>query len=148
MQVNTRQQPPQDPFLAFGFTLAIDGIHIAGFNEVSGLAFEVEVETMRVGGVNEAEWQIPGPSKFPLRLVLKRGLGDAEDLWNWYRNVAQGAIERKNIAITLNATQGSGQRSWSFLQACPVKWNGPEFRAMTSAVAFEAIELVHRGLVT
>ena len=36
--------------------------------------------------------------------------------------------------------------SWSFKEACPVKWTGPHLRASNSAVAFESLELVHRGL--
>ena len=36
--------------------------------------------------------------------------------------------------------------TWTFKQACPVKWTGPTLQAGTSAVAFESIELIHRGL--
>jgi phage tail-like protein len=129
------------------FLLTIDEKEVAGFNEVSGLAVETEVETLREGGVNHTEWQIPGPAKFPSRLVLKRGLGDLSYLWDWYRGIATGQIQRRNIAINLNASQGTGTRAWVFREACPVKWTGPELRASTSAIAFEAIELVHRGLM-
>ena len=146
--MDTRRQNPQDPYCAFAFVLTIDEQEVAGFNEVSGLVFETEVVTMREGGVNNTEWQIPGPAKFPSRLVLKRGLGDLSYLWDWYQGVAEGKIQRRNVAIKLNASQGTGNRAWVFKAACPVKWIGPELRASTSAVAFEAIELVHRGLMS
>jgi hypothetical protein len=29
---------------------------------------------------------------------------------------------------------------------CPVKWTGPKFHAGTAEVAFETIELIHKGL--
>jgi len=145
--VDTRNQNPQDPYLAFMFVLEIDQHEIAGFNEVSGLVAETEVETLREGGVNNAEWQIPGPTKFSSRLVLKRGLGDLLYLWKWYEGVMQGRIQRRAVAISLKAAQGSGGRTWKFRDACPVKWTGPDLRANTSAIAFEAIELVHRGLM-
>jgi phage tail-like protein len=136
-----------DPYTAFRFSIDIEGeSNAGGFNEVSGLVFETEVQTLRVGGVNEYEVQLPGPSKFPSRLVLKRGLGDVKLLWNWYRSVYQGEIKRKKVTVKLNDEQGGSLMSWSFKEACPVKWTGPDLRASTSAVAFESLELVHRGL--
>jgi phage tail-like protein len=143
-----------DPYLAFEFSVEIEQKPVAGFNEVSGLVFETEVETIRVGGVNDRDWQLAGPAKSPSRLVLKRGLGDIQYLWTWYQDIRKGLIKRRDVAIKLNhyvATkrdnfQDQMKRSWTFRQAFPVKWTGPEFRANTSAIAFEAIELVHRGL--
>jgi phage tail-like protein len=136
-----------DPYTAFRFSIDIDGeSNVGGFNEVSGLVLETEVQTLRVGGVNEYEYQLPGPSKFPSRLVLKRGMGDVKFLWNWYRAVYQGEIKRKKVTVNLNDEQGGTLVSWSFKEACPVKWTGPDLRASSSAVAFESLELVHRGL--
>lgn len=136
-----------DTYLAFAFEVEIEQQVVAGFSEVSGLAFETEVETFREGGVNDFERQLPGPAKFPSRLVLKHGLGDIAYLWNWYLGVTKGKIERRDVAIFLNDAEGNRSLSWIFKEACPVKWTGPELRAGTSAVAFESIELVHRGLL-
>jgi len=38
------------------------------------------------------------------------------------------------------------EQVWSFKDACPVKWTGPDLRASNSAVGFETIELIHKGL--
>jgi hypothetical protein len=35
---------------------------------------------------------------------------------------------------------------WDFKEAYPVKYTGPELRADSGSVAFESIELTHRGL--
>ncbi len=35
---------------------------------------------------------------------------------------------------------------WDFKEAFPVKWTGPDLRAVSTEVAFESIELAHRGL--
>ena len=141
----TMSRPP-DPYGAFRFSIDVKGENaVGGFNEVSGLVFETEVQTLRVGGINDHEHQLPGPSKFPSRLILKRGLGNAKFLWNWYRSVSQGKIERKNVTITLNDKDGGNLIIWCFKDACPVKWTGPDLRASNSAVAFESLELVHRG---
>jgi phage tail-like protein len=68
-------------------------------------------------------------------------------LWKWYRDILRGAIKRKNITITVVSMDGSGTLQWSFHDACPVKWVGPELHSLSSTVAFESIELVHRGLL-
>jgi phage tail-like protein len=119
---------------------------VAGFNEVSGLTIETEVETLREGGVNGYEQQIPGPAKYSSRLVLKRGIGDLAHLWEWYAGVLQARIERRDVTITMLDSQGKPGIKWVFKEACPVKWTGPELRANTSAVAFESVELVHHGV--
>lgn len=137
-----------DPYLAFRFTVEIDQQVIAGFSEVTGLTFETEVETFREGGVNRHEQQLAGPAKYPARLILKRGLTDADALWSWYQEVVDGTVRRKDIAILLLDSAGEERWRWSFRGACPVKWVGPEFRGVAAEVAFEAIELVHNGLLS
>lgn len=136
------------PYLSFRFAVEIQQLVVGGFNEVAGLTFETEVETFRQGGENLHERQLAGPTKFPSRLILKRGVGDMDDLWSWYQNVTTGKIERKNIAILLLDSSGREKRRWRFREACPVKWTGPEFRAGTAEVAFETIELVHHGFLS
>ncbi len=142
---------PGDPYMAFAFTVRVgtqNGTQvIGGFSDVTGLGAETEVETLRAGGVNNAEIMLAGPTKFPSRLVLKRGLGDAEMLWNWYLAIMGGAITREIVTIELRSSNRQRKLAWTFVDACPVKWTGPELHAGTSAVAFESIELVHRGFL-
>ena len=139
----------QDPFASFRFAVQIGDADIetrvCGFSEASGLVVETDVETVRAGGVNTHEIQLAGPSKFPSRLVLKRGLAQGE-LWSWYRNVLRGKVERKTVTVILQDYEGRKVWQWVFSEACPVKWSGPELRAGSAEVAFESIELTHRGL--
>jgi phage tail-like protein len=137
-----------DPYTSFRFTAEIDGVPVSGFSEVTGLTLETNVETFREGGDNFQEHQLPGPTKFPSRLVLKRGLADADALWSWYQEVMKGSIKRKTIKIKLLELANVEQHTWQwiFSRACPVKWTGPDFKAGTAEVAFESIELVHGGL--
>jgi len=142
------RKPDEDPFVSFRFAVKIgDHPHerACGFSEASGLVVETEVQTLREGGVNTHEIQLAGPSKFPSRLVLKRGLAEAA-LWSWYRDVMRGKVERKTVTVILQNYSGEEKWSWVFSKACPVKWSGPDFRAGTAEVAFESIELIHRGL--
>ena len=136
----------RDPYLAFRFMVEIDGLQVGGFNEVSGLALETTVETFQEGGVNAYERQLAGPTKFPSKLSLKRGLADVEDLWSWYQDVISGRIKRRRLTISLLDDTAEKKWQWVFSNACPIKWTGPNFQAGTNLVAFETIELVHEGL--
>lgn len=141
----------KDPYVSFRFAVVIGNAkpddRVCGFSEATGLTFETDVETFREGGENTHEIQLPGPSKFPSKLILKRGLAEAE-LWSWYQNVIKGKIERKTVKIILRSPSGEDRWEWIFDQACPVKWTGPEFRGGQAEIAFESIELVHKGLAS
>src|SRR4051794_34713372 len=124
----------------------VDGLASAGFHEVSGLQAELEVLDYREGGVNAYAHRLPGPARYPSNLVLRRGVTDDEDLWDWWWEASQGNVERRNLSVLLLGADRDVVRRWSFADAYPVRWIGPELRAGTGAVALEALELAHRGL--
>lgn len=136
-----------DPFLSFNFKVEANHELLGGFNEVSGLEIETDIEKFAEGGLNSYEHQLAGPSKYPSRLVLKRGMTDTVKLWSWYQDVLNGKINRKTVSIHLLDSAGNEQKSWAFQGAVPVKWVGPQFRANSGDVATETLELVHRGLI-
>ena len=136
----------QDPYLSFRFSIEIKGGPVAAFSEVSGLDFESAVETFREGGELGHEHQLAGPTKFPSRIVLKRGVTDSKDLWSWHQDVTRGRVTRKDVSVVLRNSAGEEKWRWSFREAAPVKWVGPQFRASSSEVAIETLELIHKGL--
>ena len=135
-----------DPYLSFHFLVEIEGLVIGGFNEVTGLTVEVEIEEYREGGLNAYIHKLAGPVRYPNNLVLKHGLTDSDTLWNWHQDVASGNIQRKNGSIILLDSAGEEQWRWNFVDAYPVRWVGPDLRAGSAEVAIETLELVHRGL--
>jgi phage tail-like protein len=142
----TRTDPRIDPYTGFNFLVEIEGLVIGGFSEVTGLAVETTVEEYQEGGQNGYVHKLPGPSRHPQNLVLKRGLTDLETLWSWHQDVASGRIERRNGTIYLLDREGSPVLWWDFKEAYPVRWTGPDLRADSSTVAVETVELAHRGL--
>lgn len=134
-----------DPYLAFNFLVEIKGLVVGGFAEVTGLQMEVEVQDYREGGENEFIHKFWGPTRYAANLVLKHGLTDANTLWGWCQEVAQGIINRRDISIILRDSVGEEKARWNFSRAYPVRWTGPELRASTTAVAMETLELVHQG---
>jgi phage tail-like protein len=137
----------QDPFLTFNFAVELDGVVVAGFNEVSGLQAEIEVQDYREGGVNEYIHKFCGPARYPSNLTLKRGVTtDVTTLWKWYFDVMQGKVERKDVSVVLMDSSGEEKKRWNFQRAYPVKWVGPSLKATASEVAVETLELAHDGL--
>jgi phage tail-like protein len=135
-----------DPFLTFNFAVEIHGLVVGGFNEVSGLQAEIEVQDYREGGVNEFIHKRAGPARYPSNLTLKKGITDSTVLWSWYCDVMQGKVVRKNVSVMLMNAAGEEKKRWNFQKAYPVKWVGPGLRATASEVAVETLELAHSGL--
>lgn len=134
-----------DPYQAGSFLVEVQDLIVGGFSECSGLQIETEFHDYREGGLNEYVHRFAGPTKYP-PLVLKHGLTPIDGLWAWHQDVMEGKIERRNGAIFLLNKQRLPVIWWEFKEAIPVKWTGPDLRADSAAVAFESIELAHRGL--
>jgi len=132
-----------DPLKAFSFSVEIDGIIVGGFSEVSGIQAETKVYTYREGGENSFTHFFPDSTAYS-RLVLKRGMTFDDTLWNWYQDVANGRFARRSMYVLLNDDDGEEAWAWSFTQAFPVKWTGPELRASKSDVAIESVEFAYR----
>ena len=136
----------RDPFLVFNFHVEIEGLIVGGFSEVSGLQIETVVETYREGGLNDYEHKFSGPTRYPSNLILKHGLTYIDFMWSWHTEVRQNIFRRRNGTILLLDISGLPAAVWNFRDAYPIKWTGPELKADGNTVAFESIELVHRGI--
>ncbi|NTU41453.1 MAG: phage tail protein [Nitrospirales bacterium] len=135
-----------DPYRSFRFRMEIDGITVAHFSEISGLQAETDTEPYEEGGVNDFVHQLPGRTKYP-HLTLKRGITDADELWQWHQAVVSGRFTRRNGSIILLNAAGEDTWRWNFSRAFPVKWTGPDLKSDSGVVAFETVELAHNGIV-
>jgi len=134
-----------DPYQACNFMVEIEGILAGSFSECGGLQVETEYFDYREGGRNDYVHHFAGPTKYPM-LTFKHGITQIDGLWNWHQNVTHGTIRRKNGTIYLLDRMRIPVMFWNFKEAFPVKYTGPEFRADSAAVAFESVEIAHRGL--
>jgi phage tail-like protein len=80
-------------------------------------------------------------------IVLKRGITDAMDLWDWRGQVEQGKVEeaRKNGSITMHNQNGDAIARWDFVDVWPSKITGPTYNATNNEIGIEEMELVHTG---
>jgi phage tail-like protein len=135
-----------DPFLNFNFLVEIDGITRAAFHEVSGLDSTVDVIEHREGGDNTTPRKLPGMTKHS-NIVLKWGMTDDQELYQWHRDVVNGMVQRRNGSIVLLDRRGQEVARWNFFKAWPAKWTGPSLTAEGTDVSIEQLELATEGVV-
>ncbi|MFD2171195.1 phage tail protein [Tumebacillus lipolyticus] len=139
------QIKPRNVVAGFRFKVELDGIQVAGFSEVTGLQAEIEYEEYKEGGVNIFTYRFPKHAKYP-PLVLKRGVSNGDELWKWFLNTRDGKIQKQSGAVIMYDKKDHELCRWTFVDAYPVKWSGPDLNATQSSLAIETIELVHQGL--
>ncbi|MDZ7589265.1 MAG: phage tail protein [Rubrivivax sp.] len=136
------------PPAAFHFTVTfgtqpqdIDG----AFQEVTGIAPELETDPVPEGGENRFVHMLPKAMKHP-RLTLKRGIASLDSrLVLWCQAVLEGGLVRpifpKLLHVFLLDEKGQPLRAWSFANAFPVRWEVESFNSTKNEVAVEKIEL-------
>lgn len=136
-----------DPYDSFNFLVEIDGITRAGFQEANGFDSSIDINEYREGGDNTTPRKLPAMTKYS-NIVLKRGVTDDSELYDWHLQWVQGDPEatRKNGSIVVLDRQGNEKVRWNFFNAWPAKWTGPSFSAEGSDSSVETLELAHEGV--
>ena len=134
-----------DPYLVCNFVIEVEGLLVGGFSECSGLQVETETTEYREGGRNDYIHRFAGATRHP-PLVLRHGITLIDGLWRWHQQTVAGQVTRRNGTIFLLNREHVPVIWWDFKDAFPYKWTGPELNAGSSGVAFESVELAHRGL--
>jgi phage tail-like protein len=141
MAIGTRT----DPYLGCRFLVEIEGLVVGGFSELTGLQVEVGTEDYEEGGVNDYIHKLPKGTRHP-NLILKHGMTDGDTLWRWHQQMVRGRAPRRTVRVILLDERGTEKIAWRCLKACPLKWEGPDFRADLASLAIESLELAHCGI--
>lgn len=136
----------QDPYRSYNFLVEIDGITRAGFQECSGLDSAQDPIEYREGNEGLTVRKLPGLNTYS-NIVLKWGIVDDTELWDWRQQVMEGSIERKNGSIVLLNDVGEEKARWNFREGWPTKWTGTTFNATGTDVAVETLEIAHEGVL-
>lgn len=128
------------PLLANRFTVEIDGIVQTTFREVSGLSCTTDVVEYRDGNDPTIIHLLPGSSRCG-PVVLKGGLTENTELWNWYQATLNGNVQRKNAAVIVLTPAGVEKARYLLSNAWPMKYTVGPFDATTSSVAIEELDL-------
>lgn len=127
-----------DPYRNFRFLVEIDGIVQAGFSDCTGFGSTIEVIDYREGGEAATVRKLPGKVSYP-DIMLKWGVTDSRELYDWHLSAVNGQIERKNGSIILLDDTGQEKVRWNFFAAWPSKWDGPDFSAKGNDVAIDTL---------
>ena len=138
-----------DPLVSYHFHVEIDGISQAQFKECSGLESTseiIEYKEANKDSVTVVRKQ-PGALKYS-DIVLKRGITDIMELWDWRKKVEQGKIDeaRKNGSIVMYSQGDQEIARWNFVEGWPSKISGPQAKADSNEVAIEEMTMAPEGL--
>jgi phage tail-like protein len=115
------------------------------FTEMSGLEVEITVDPYEEGGINDHVHKLPGRVKVS-DITLRNGITPTNELWKWFADVLRGKKSRKNVSIVIVNQQKLPVQTWSFFDALPIKWTGPQLKADQSAALVQSLVLTHRGM--
>jgi len=132
--------PDEQPYRNFNFRVEIDGVAEAQFAEVIVPTASIAVVEYREGA-DKVSWtrKLPGRTSVS-NAVLKRGITTDLSLYQWFRAVSLGDLQRRNALIVLLDASRQDVRRWLLRDAWPVKYEGPTLDAKANEVAIESIE--------
>jgi len=135
-----------DPYRGFNFRVELDNTAVASFRECSGLSMTTDAVDYREGtDIPLSVRKLTAIRKF-VNIVLKVGITQNKDLWNWYKNILNGIADRRNGAIVLQDEEHNDVLRWQFENGWICKWEGPSMNATSNDVAIESIEICHERL--
>ena len=138
-----------DPLLAYNFRMEIDGIGVAGFNEISGIESEITVIPYAEGnGEVRLTRKLAGRQQYT-NVVFKKGIVVAgQELWDWFEThqLDGREMDRKSVTIAVLDDQEGDVKTYTFHEAWPTRYKGPDLNAEEDGIAFEEMELAYEKL--
>ncbi len=124
----------------FNFKVEIEGVTVGAFSVVEGLQAITEVIEFQDGD-DLILRKRPGRTKYT-NITLKRGYLGSDELWQWYKSVADGLVERKSGSIILLGSDRKEIERYNFFEAWPRRYKNYEVEGLGTGVIVEEIEIV------
>ena len=122
------------------FKVEIEGVSSAAFAAVSGIEVRTDV-IMFANGNDILNRKRPGRTTYS-NIVLKRGYTDSDNLWNWYKAVMEGKVERKSGSIIVCDDVGDEIMRYNMFEAWPCRWKSLVLDATSDGTLIEELEIV------
>lgn len=136
----------EEPEGNFIFELEIDGVAVANFLECNGIKTSTQVFELEEGGMNHRVHKLPGQSRWE-NITLRYGVTSDTSLLDWRNEILDDSFaKRRNGAIIVKNNAMEEVRRYSFVNAWPVAYEGPQFSSQGSELAIEMIEIAHHGI--
>ena len=127
------------------FYVEIGSTIAASFTECSGLSVQIQKETYYEGGVNNQQRIFLGHAEFA-DVILKRGITDDPNFWDWISEIFEKKTSRRNVNILVFNQAGDIMKSWTLIGAIPIAWKSSDLQADGNSVAIEELTLAYEGL--
>jgi len=129
------------------FKIEIEGVTQGAFSACEGLEVRVDVVDFNDGDDIIARKR-PGRARYA-NIVLRRGVVRSTELWDWFKAVLDGQIQRKSGSILVCGDNGQELFRYNFFEAWPCRWKSLELNADSPGTLVEEIEIavekVERG---
>lgn len=122
------------------FKIEIEGVTQGAFTECGGIEAHVDVVQFNDGSDLRTRKRPgrPGVSN----IVLKRGVVNTTELWDWFKAVLEGKVERKAGSVIVCDDAGGEIYRYNFFEAWPCRWKSLELRADKPGSLVEELEIV------
>jgi len=116
---------------------------------VSGLVQIMDTQDIWEGGASGQYRTLPGKKHWP-SLVLQGVVAKNETtFYDWFNKVKIGTIEQARAEGYIDLKHGGDNTpvaTWVLHGAFPIKYTGPTLDTHSALLAFETIELTHKGI--
>ena len=129
------------------FSIEIEGVMQGAFAACDGLEARVDIVEFNDGD-DLVVHKRPGRARYA-NIVLRRGTTTGSALWDWFRKVLEGKVERKSGSVIVNDDAGDELFRYNFFEAWPCRWKSLELDADRPGTLVEelemAVEKIERG---
>jgi phage tail-like protein len=130
-----------DPYRNFNFTVEIEGMPSSSFSEVVFPSSTIGVVEYREGGdKTSSSRKLPGRVHYG-NVVLRRGVSQSSELWDWWKAVRDGTLDRRNGVIVLLDSERTEVRRWSFTGGWPCRYDVSPLAGRGEETVIETLEL-------
>ena len=137
-----------EPLPSSNFVVEIDGIASSSYVSVEGVQGEVEVVEYRDATDPNRVILLPGNARYG-PIILRRGLTDNTELWDWYQLNLENPVERKSMSIVFMDHGHNEKARYNFYECWPSGYYIELLESNPSGVAIEVIviqtELMERA---
>ena len=135
------------PDSGYNFSLLIDGVEAGRFVEASELGANVDVIEYREGGSDAQVRELPGQAHFQ-PIVLRYGISESMELWNWFETSLLGEPEPRTVALVMYENDGRTEAyRWILLDAWVSSLHASRATDMINgSITVESVTIVYDGL--
>ena len=136
---------PTDALASYHFSIEIDGVTVAQFQEVSGLTTEIDVIELKEN-TRDGKYivhKLPGNRK-PPTITLKRAKSQSMDIMNWHQQIYNGNVAgaRKNGSVVLYSYDHTEVGRYNFINAWPSKVSMSTLKSSGNEILMEEVTIV------